>query len=171
MTLVVMRDLSDESTKELLEGIDDTFIHRLFSPGLLSVVSPSVEKSSFPIDRNVAFSIIQDRRIHPFKRPDMPYELGVTAKRIMTPYIAGSVQSASLAVSGVLYKYYPSSPYMSLIPASTGTLLSIMMMLRNKLSKRPHFVKHYPKFPFKSVLGGVDPLTVAIICKYRKFYH
>jgi hypothetical protein len=171
ITLVVVRDLSDESTKELLDGIDDTFIHRLFSPGLLSMVSPSIERSCFPIDRDVAFSIIQERRINPFKRPDMPYPFGVTAKRLIAPYVAGSVQTASLAVSGIMYKVYHKDPYMSLIPASTGTVLSLLMLLRKKLEKRPFFVKHYPRFPFKSVMSGIDPLTVAIICKYRKFYH
>ena len=153
-----------------MDGIDDSFIHRLFSPGLLSMVSPSVEQSSFPIDREIALSIIQERRVHPFKRPDMPYPFGITAKRLMMPYLAGSVQTASLAASGAMYKYYPEG-CMSLIPASAGTIFSLFLLLRSRLEKRPHFVKHYPRFPFRSMLGSVDPLTIAIICKYRKFYH
>lgn len=171
VALITMRDLSDESTRELLDGIDDTFIHRLFSPGLLSMVSSSVEKKSFPIDKEVALSIIQDRRLNPFTRPDMPYPVGVTAKRLLTPYVASSVSSLSLGMSGVMYKYYDANPYMSLIPASAGTLLSLLMLIQNKFSERPIYMKHFPRFPFKSVLGGVDPLTVAIICKYRKFHH
>jgi len=169
--LITLRDLSDESTKELLDGIDDTFIHRLFSPGVLSMVSPSVEKTSFPIDRDVALSIIKERRINPFRRPDMPYPVGITARRLLTPYVAGSIQSASLAASLVMWKYYQADPRMSLIPASTGTLMSVLMLIRKKLEQPPQFQKYFPKFRFRSMLGGVDPLTVSLICKYRKFYH
>lgn len=168
--IVTLRDLSDASTKELLEGIDDTFINRLFSPGILSMVAPN-EKSGFPIDREVAMSIIKERRVNPFKRPDMPYPVGITAKRLMTPYIAGSVQYLSLATSAVMWKYYQGDPRMSLVPASAGTLLGVIMMMRNKLGRTPHFQKHYPRFAFRPILGGVDPLTIGLICKYRKFYH
>ena len=167
----MMRDLSDESTKEILDGIDDAFIHRLFSPGVLSMLRPSVERDSFPIDRQVALAIIKERRIHPFKRPDMPYPVEVTAKRLLTPYIAGSVQTFSLALSGVLWKYYADNSKMSLLPATTGTLLSSLMLVRSHLTKRPRFQKRYPQFPFRLIVGGIDPLTIAIICKYRKFYH
>jgi hypothetical protein len=169
--LISLRDLSDESTRELLDGIDDSFIHRLFSPGIVSMMSSTAEKTSFPIDREVALSIIKERRTNPFKRPDMPYPIGVTAKRMLMPYLAGSVQSVSLATSAVLWKYYKMDPRLSLIPASTGTLYSILLLIRQKLEKRPTFQKRFPKFQFKSVMCGVDPLTVAIICKYRKFYH
>jgi len=151
--------------------MDDTYIHRIFSPGILSMVSSEVEKSSFPIDREVALSIIKERRINPFRRPDMPYPLGITARRLLTPYLAGSVQSASLMTSALLWKYYGLNPRMSLVPASAGTLLSLLMLIRRKLEKPPHFQKHYPNFQFRSMLGGYDPLTVALICKYRKFYH
>ena len=166
-----MRDLSEANTRELLDGMDDAFIHRLFSPGLLSLVAPSSEVRSFPIDRNVALSIVKERRINPFLRPDMPYPVGVTAQRILAPYVAGSVQTASLAMSAVMWKYCGDDPRLSLIPASTGTLFSLLLLIRNKLEKRPHFQKHYPQFAFRSILGGVDPLTVGIICKYRRFYH
>jgi hypothetical protein len=169
--IISLRDLSDESTKELLDGIDDTFIHRLFSPGILSMVSSKVEKESFPINRDVALAIIKERRINPFRRPDMPYPVGVTARRLLTPYIAGSIQSASLAASAVMWKYYNADSHLSLIPASTGTLLSLFMVIRRRLEQPPHFEKHYPRFPFRSMLGGVDPITVSLICKYRKFYH
>ena len=169
--MVTLRDLSDESTREILHGIDDTFIHRIFSPGILSMVSSDVEKSSFPIDRDVAFSIIKDRRINPFRRPDMPYPIGVTARRLLAPYMAGSVQSVSLATSAILWKYYGMNPRMSLLPASAGTLVSLIMMIRRKLEQPPHFQKHFPRFQFKCMIGGVDPITVAMICKYRKFYH
>jgi hypothetical protein len=170
-TLAMMRDLSDRSTKELLDGIDDAFIHRLFSPGILSMIRPSVEKDSFPIDRDVALAIIKDRRVHPFTRPDMPYPVGITAKRIFAPYFIGSLQTFSLALSGVMWKYYSDNSKMSLIPATTGTLLSAIMLIRSRFENRPHFQKHYPSFPYRSLVGGVDPLTIAIICKYRKFYH
>ena len=169
--LVTLRDLSDESTKEILDGIDDTFIHRIFSPGLLSMMSAEVEKKSFPIDRDVALSIIKERRINPFRRPDMPYPLGITARRLLTPYLAGSIQSLSLASSAIMWKHYGINSKASLIPASAGTLLSILMLIRRKLEQPPHFEKHFPRFQFKSMLGGYDPLTVSMICKYRKFYH
>jgi hypothetical protein len=163
-----MRDLSEASTRELLEGIDDSFIHRLFSPGLLSMVSPS--QSSFPIDRNVALAIIKERRIHPFKRPDMPYSISITARRLLRPYVAGSVQTASVVLSAALYKYYGKSAPVSLIPVSTGTLLSLLLWLRSALEKTPQFQKHYPDFKFRLLLGGIDPVAMAVICKYRRFY-
>jgi hypothetical protein len=169
--LITLRGLSDKSTKELLDGIDDSFIHRLFSPGLLSMVSPAVEKHSFPIDRDVAFAIIKERRINPFQRPDMPYPIGVTAKRVLLPYVASSIQSVSLATSAILWKYYKVDPRLSLIPASTGTLFNLLTLVRNALVPQPHFQKHFPKFQFRCILGGVDPITAAIICRYRKFYH
>jgi hypothetical protein len=170
VAIVTLRDLSDESTRELLDGMDDSFINRLFSPGVLSMVAPD-EKNSFPIDREVAMSIIKERRINPFTRPDMPYPVGVTAKRLLTPYLAGSLQSASLATSAVMWKYYNADPRLSLIPASAGTLLGLVMLIRSKVARAPHFQKHYPQFAFRPLVGRVDPLTIGLICKYRKFYH
>ena len=170
IALITLRDLSEANTRELLDGIDDAFIHKLFSPGIASMISDSAEKGSFPIDREVAVSIVKDRRLHPFTRPDMPYPVGITATRIAGPYLAGSVQTASLVLSGVLWKYYGSSSA-SFVPATSGTLLSFILLMRSKLVKAPPFAKQFPKFPFRSLLGGIDPVTIGLICKYRKFSH
>ena len=167
----MFRDLSEESTREILDGIDDTFIHRLFSPGVISLVRPSVEKDSFPIDKEVALAIIQDRRKHPFTRPDMPYPVGITAARIVAPYLAGSVQTFSMALSAALWKYYGTGTSLTILPAASGTLLSALLLIRKRITDLPKFQKHYPQFQFKSIIGGIDPITVGLICKYRKFYH
>ena len=169
IALVGMRDWSEASTIELLEGIDDSFIHRLFSPGLWSMLAPN--QSAFPIDRNVALAIIKERRINPFKRPDMPYPVGITARRILLPYVAGGLQTASFVISAALYKYSAASASLSMLPASTGTLVSLLLWLRSSLEKPPKFEKHYPDFKFRSLIGGIDPLTIGVICKYRRFYH
>ncbi len=167
-----MRDLSDKNTKELLDGIDDVFIHRLFSPGVLSLVNPSAETKSFPIDRDVALAIIKERRQNPFNRPDMPYPVGLTASRFLTPYIAGSIQTMSLSVSGIMWNYNLCKPEVCMIPAASGTLLSLYWLLKKRLSTLPHFEKHYPRFQYRPLIGGsLDPLTIGLICRYRKFYH
>ena len=101
----------------------------------------------------------------------MPYPVSVTAQRLLLPYVAGGVQSASIVLSAALYKYYGTSAPVSLLPASTGTLFSLLLWLRNKLQKRPYFQKHYPDFKFRLLLGGIDPVAMAVICKYRRFYH
>lgn len=163
--LAVFRDLSDKDTRELLDGIDDTFIHRLFSPGILSMVKPS--DTSFPIDRNVALSIIKERRSNPFLRPDMPYPVGITANRILLPKLAPYVGGASLTLSTILWKYYHKSSTIALIPAASGTLLSLIMLLRSRISSPPTFEKHFPNFPFRSLLLTVHPAACALICKYR----
>lgn len=41
LMLVTFRSDDDEVNSELLNGMDDTFIHRVFSPGLLSLVKPT----------------------------------------------------------------------------------------------------------------------------------
>lgn len=171
-TLVLVRDLSMDNTKELLDGIDDTFIHRLFSPGILSMVKPSADKESFPISRDVALAIIQERRIHPFKRPDMPYPMSITASRMLTPYIAGSIQTMSLSLSGLMWNYQLFRPELCMVPAASGTIVSLYYLLRKRLSTLPHFEKHFPRFKYRPIIGGsVDPLTIGLICKYRKFHH
>lgn len=171
-TLIIMRDLSEQNTKELLDGIDDVFIHRLFSPGILSMVRPGVDRDTFPINRDVALAIIKERRANPFKRPDMPYPMSVTASRMLTPYVAGSIQTMSLSLSGLMWNYQLFKPEFCMIPAASGTIMSLYCLLKKRISSLPHFEKHYPKFQYRPILGGsIDPLTIGLICKYRKFYH
>jgi len=157
--------LSDKDTSELLDGIDDAFIHKLFSPGIVSMVSSP--DSSFPIDRKVALSIIKERRLNPFTRPDMPYPVGITANRILMPKVAPYLSGASMTLSTILWKYYHASPAISLIPAASGTLLSLLMLIRARISPVPTFEKHFPNFPFRSLLLTAHPTACAMICKYR----